>query len=649
MESKLKNKLLSYSKVAGGILASSQLANADIIYTNIDPDSTLSVIDSDTLLLDINNDGTDDFRIDGRLYDVTYLSVSSSTRRYAYVYGLNTNSISATGGEGFYFPIAHEKNQVLGSLNSNWNSQFSPTATFKMAQRNRRFSSSTTFNINTNGQWVNTTDKYLGLRFKVGVNVFYGWARLSIDSTVGTVVVKDYAYESTPGKSIITGVVPAGSVSGGIIAEDINDLGNAGDIKVSFNKASDESLIARYDAIIVKESESATFNDSLANIASLSGYSTPIPKTGSNISTILSANTPDKNGAPIQSNIPYKVFILSIADGGNASVNSLSNASNTITLESIPLSGYVLLGSTDDTVKTGTVQLIKRNPDPGQFPVAAQAFIDEDGSYSFPSIIPNTAYNILVLPDIGLYPNSTPTYNGGHVNWQKAPAIIANVGSNGITEDIIVNNVTSVPSGTGKIVGRVVKGEGVGKVQGPGDPLNGLDVSLIDKSTSTPSIGSDQTDQDGYFQFNGLNDGEYGIYVNIPGVPIDTNYGINISGGVADETLVKVTVDSDYIHFEDATGIQIIGFASKPNLHIYPNPSDGITKVDYELKQNASVLLELLSIEGKRISILVDEKQLKGKHYNQLDSKALQLPSGSYLISISIDGYIERKQLITIN
>jgi len=54
------------------------------------------------------------------------------------------------------------------------------------------------------GNWCNETDKFLGLRFTVGGNIHYGWARLDAVWNNGW-TVKDFAYNTTPGASIEAG------------------------------------------------------------------------------------------------------------------------------------------------------------------------------------------------------------------------------------------------------------------------------------------------------------------------------------------------------------------------------------------------------------------------------------------------------------
>ena len=57
------------------------------------------------------------------------------------------------------------------------------------------------------GSWVNVTNRYLGFKFKIRGATHYGWARLDVSVTNGTVVgtLTGYAYETIPNKPIIAG------------------------------------------------------------------------------------------------------------------------------------------------------------------------------------------------------------------------------------------------------------------------------------------------------------------------------------------------------------------------------------------------------------------------------------------------------------
>jgi trimeric autotransporter adhesin len=134
---------------------------------------------------------------------------------------------------------------------------------------------------------------------------------------------------SSPSKYIILTLPTASSVSN-VNAFDISNNGNATDLQVKFNKASNEATVYEYRVFVVKSSSSF----SLATAEGNSNYKTIAPIGLSQYTLNYLAIDTDTNGDIIIENQAYKVYILSIADGINTIVNSLSSASNTITLTS---------------------------------------------------------------------------------------------------------------------------------------------------------------------------------------------------------------------------------------------------------------------------------------------------------------------------
>jgi hypothetical protein len=78
-------------------------------------------------------------------------------------------------------------------------------------------------NMGTIGQWVNVTDRYLGLKFKAKGKTHYGWARLNVKvlNENVTATLTGYAYETTPNKQIIAGKTkgPGSALSLGRLAQ----------------------------------------------------------------------------------------------------------------------------------------------------------------------------------------------------------------------------------------------------------------------------------------------------------------------------------------------------------------------------------------------------------------------------------------------
>jgi PEP-CTERM motif len=65
---------------------------------------------------------------------------------------------------------------------------------------------------NPNAQFNNVTDKYVGLSFPAGANLFYGWVRVDITNATNHFLIKDWAYENVSGTGILAGVPEPGTL-----------------------------------------------------------------------------------------------------------------------------------------------------------------------------------------------------------------------------------------------------------------------------------------------------------------------------------------------------------------------------------------------------------------------------------------------------
>ena len=117
-----------------------------------------------------------------------------------------------------------------------------------------------------------------------------------------------------------------------LIATDIGDNHNGSDVQVAFTKATEENKVEEYHIMVVPATVS-DFDLEAANLVSSENY-TAVAKTGDDIITTLETTANDTEGNLIIENFAYNIYILSKADGTNASINTLSESSNSIVLES---------------------------------------------------------------------------------------------------------------------------------------------------------------------------------------------------------------------------------------------------------------------------------------------------------------------------
>jgi hypothetical protein len=220
----LKGKLLSYSAAAGALLAIGQDAEAQVAYTDVDPDSICIApeVDSTSIFaIDMNGDEIVDVTIVAGDGDWYYANNSTSQYHWWSIRALNgsgaeiathSSYLSAWAGT-FYFAKRFDKDASIGpeaSLNFYTNSW-----SFQLG-----LYGNSTGALYTSGHWNDDdVDKYLGIRFSLdaGTSWHYGWVRLDIGDKYKSVTVKDYAWEQTADKAIAAGDVGTGtSVKDGI-------------------------------------------------------------------------------------------------------------------------------------------------------------------------------------------------------------------------------------------------------------------------------------------------------------------------------------------------------------------------------------------------------------------------------------------------
>ncbi|WP_167434150.1 copper amine oxidase N-terminal domain-containing protein [Paenibacillus silvae] len=130
-----------------------------------------------------------------------------------------------------------------------------------------------------------------------------------------------------------------------VAAADVGDNGNGSDLRVSFNKSSNETNVNHYRVFVVKNSDVSNFN---LNSALINGYYTYRSKTGSNQTFNLTDNVRSTDGNLIANNIDYRVFVVAVNNNSSQS-SAISSASAVVRLTST--SAVAAVSKVDVTVK----------------------------------------------------------------------------------------------------------------------------------------------------------------------------------------------------------------------------------------------------------------------------------------------------------
>lgn len=213
MLKKSKLKLSAYSSLAISFLSINNNAQAQVFYTDVEPDyiftETETPPQSGALSVDFNNDTTPEmlfafssFEFTGDCYRAGsmsfYIANYASLMVYADTFSINRVQIVNEGEE-------------IGA-GAIWDNNILHTLMFSDFFSDTCIPSPGTPFIS--GNWTNATNKYIGVRFNDdGGNMHYGWVRLSVilntepgDAFLQIIEVDRFAFESQNDSSIIAGV-----------------------------------------------------------------------------------------------------------------------------------------------------------------------------------------------------------------------------------------------------------------------------------------------------------------------------------------------------------------------------------------------------------------------------------------------------------
>ncbi|MEQ8552687.1 MAG: T9SS type A sorting domain-containing protein [Cyclobacteriaceae bacterium] len=139
-----------------------------------------------------------------------------------------------------------------------------------------------------------------------------------------------------------------------------------------------------------------------------------------------------------------------------------------------------------------------------------------------------------------------------------------------------------------------------------------------------------QSDDEGRFRFEGLEDGRYRFNVEYPGIPMDEESFVEFvfEDGSEDNLLVLEVLITD----EKVSVIKVeqLGFFKKyfDGLEVYPNPADDYLKITYEQMNTDQVTVELMNLSGK----VLETRQAQTRGKNEIEFNVSGYKNGIYLL-----------------
>lgn len=173
-------KLAAYVAMCSAFLAAQKECDAQIVYTNVEPDTLIGFGNLyESYSLDLNNDGITDFFF---VNDSDVSSWSSNTYNLNIFQSPGVNKIIASSSSNSIIEI------LLSGDTINFNQNFVLN------------------NLRGPGWFANgPINGFIGLEFEKNNHTYYGWARLYSPNGADYLAVKDYAYNSIADEPIIAG------------------------------------------------------------------------------------------------------------------------------------------------------------------------------------------------------------------------------------------------------------------------------------------------------------------------------------------------------------------------------------------------------------------------------------------------------------
>jgi hypothetical protein len=301
---------------------------------------------------------------------------------------------------------------------------------------------------------------------------------------------------------------------------------------------------------------------------------------------------------------------------------------------------YGHVGYSGGDVAGSSVVLYTYYPYLTHFDTAQTTFTDGSGNYHFASVN-HQNYLVKVFP-AATYTTLVPTYYGNVFLWDSATVISHYCA---VDDTLDISSVEFIASsGPGYLHGLIV--EDTGFVRVPGDPVPGVDVKL-GRNPGGQLVANTQTDTAGEYEFMNVAFGDYTVYVDIPGLGLDSTYTFTVDSSNSTYNNLDYIVDSSMITPVGNAGVGIHEItAATERFTVYPNPSNGNATIEYNIVSESEVNLGIYNMLGVKVADLLSGHQEPGTYKFIFSDKNVRLNSGVYFISLLTNGKTKIQKII---
>ncbi len=277
----------------------------------------------------------------------------------------------------------------------------------------------------------------------------------------------------------------------------------------------------------------------------------------------------------------------------------------------------------------GKVQIFQRDITTDSLYLYNEQSIGSGATYSFQNIPAGIFYIKAVIDTASTYMDQyLPTYYTSVYFWYNAMTI-NQCDTSPFSRDIHLINVDSfdgihILDGTVNFAGR-----GLTPVPGLNLLLAGEDGKIIRART---------TDDDGYFKFEHLPQGEYQLFVDLINSLIDNHHPPRIE--LNKNRTVEVYLYKDSLSLQEPTSIALIDKKDVLQINLYPNPTSDKFVLDVNIQKDKLVSYEILDMNGHMMQ--------SGKMQTNLAEQIsiADLATGVYIIKIKEDGLYAFRKIV---
>ncbi len=305
-----------------------------------------------------------------------------------------------------------------------------------------------------------------------------------------------------------------------------------------------------------------------------------------------------------------------------------------------------IAGSDGEFLSNGSVRLLAIREN-AYDTIGGVLRLSTDGSYQF-SDVPLQDYILSIDPDNR--DEFLPTYHVQSIQWDFATVLALDSDTTGI--DVMVERIPEdIELGVGTFVGEIFTdfpddgrlearrrvrrvGCALRRRRSQGRGQSGFSGGRVEMDSDGFELYSYQTsNENGEFVFNNLPEGDYRIFIEYPGIPINEDSFTEFSIGAnpnEDDIAVVVTVFEDGIDIIEQNVVSVDDNSLFVDFDIFPNPADEELFVNSAIQ--GRIQIEVLDLNG--VTVLSTEFENRtGQENNRL--RLSNVKSGIYLLRIT--------------